>query len=99
MASLFLKESLLYRSRYFYIDTGRRSIVKTLTYRLFGSTATVAIVLAVTGSPGIAASAGMLDCLLKTIFYYVHERAWSHIDYGRLGAGPWEGHTHAADSR
>lgn len=66
------------------METHRRAIAKALSYRAFGATATGAVALALTGRPGIAISVGLLDCVLKIVFYYVHERVWSRLGYGRL---------------
>lgn len=83
MASLFLAETRVNRSRYLYMETRRRAFAKALSYRLFGATAAGAVVLALTGRLGVAVSVGLLDCVLKIILYYVHERIWSRFGYGR----------------
>lgn len=64
-------------------ETAARSLVKALSYRLSGSLTTVAIVAAVTGRFQLALGVGGLDLLAKLVVYYLHERAWNHLRFGR----------------
>lgn len=57
-------------------DSHLRSITKALTYRVVGTLATSAIAYLVTGSPQTAVAIGMIDPVVKTVVYYLHERAW-----------------------
>ena len=64
------------------IESTRRTIVKTLTWRVFATAITFAAVYTVTGAIGPAIGAGVADNVLKGVTYYFHERLWSHSKYG-----------------
>jgi len=61
----------------------KRSLLKAVTWRVAGSFATVLAVLALTKDISISLSAGTADMIVKIIAYYVHERVWDKIDFGR----------------
>ena len=61
----------------------RRTLVKTLTWRFSATLTTVAIVWAFTGRLDIAASVGGVEIVLKMLLYYLHERAWNMVSWGR----------------
>lgn len=63
-------------------DRWSRTLVKTLTYRIFMFLITAFVALAVTGSLAEAASIGVATNLLKTATYYGYERAWARIRWG-----------------
>ena len=58
-------------------------MVKAISYRFVGSLATALIFYVMTGKPGLALGAGLLDMVVKIGVYFVHERIWDHIHYGR----------------
>lgn len=57
----------------------KRSLLKTVTWRILATTDTLFIVLFVTREPLWAGSAALIDTVLKTLFYYLHERVWEHF--------------------
>lgn len=59
-----------------------RSILKAVSWRLFGSLATVAIVYSYTGKMNLAAEVGVFEPIAKIGVFYVHERFWSVISWG-----------------
>ncbi len=65
------------------METRTRSIVKALTWRTGGLVVTFAVVWVVTGQLRLAASVGLADTLVKLIAYYVHERCWLKIRFGK----------------
>lgn len=65
------------------MESNSRSLAKAFSYRILGSFATGALVYAFTGNLKISATAGILDSIVKIILYFVHERVWNHIPYGR----------------
>jgi uncharacterized membrane protein len=65
------------------VESHTRSIAKAVTYRLLGSLCTGLIAYILTGSRTIFLQAGALDIVLKIGAYFVHERLWDHIDFGR----------------
>ena len=64
-------------------DTTHRSLVKTVTWRVTGSTAAVLIAYGVTGSVAVSGTIGILHLIINTMLYYVHERIWTRIKWGR----------------
>ncbi len=63
-------------------DSTRRSIAKTVSYRVFASLLTALIAWALTGRFAVALQIGLLDGVTKLFGYYLHERAWTRIKYG-----------------
>ncbi|HAU38791.1 MAG TPA: hypothetical protein DCX07_13875 [Phycisphaerales bacterium] len=65
------------------MESHARSILKAMTWRVGGLLMTTAIAWMVTRRADIAASIGALDTAVKVLAYYVHERAWLKISFGR----------------
>ena len=65
------------------MESNARSIVKAVSYRLLGSSVTALILFVLTGKGGLSMIGGALDMVLKIGAYFVHERIWDHIDFGR----------------
>ena len=64
-------------------DTHIRSVVKAISFRIIASLITVILVLIFTGNLALAGAIGILDLILKIIIYYLHERVWDKIVWGR----------------
>jgi len=65
------------------VESNSRSVAKAVSYRCLGSLCTTAICLVLTGSVKLSLGAGALDVLVKLAAYFVHERVWNLIPYGR----------------
>jgi uncharacterized membrane protein len=65
------------------LDTHSRSFAKALSWRVTGTIDTLIISLVVTGSIKLAATIGLTEVVTKSLLYYLHERAWLKIPYGR----------------
>ena len=65
------------------MDSQSRSLAKSLSYRLFGSTFTALIIYLLTGNLKVSAGAGLLDSVIKVGLYFVHERIWERVPFGR----------------
>lgn len=65
------------------IDKPVRSILKTISWRITGSGATFLIAYVMTGSFAIAGLIGVTQLISNTILYYIHERIWNNINWGR----------------
>jgi uncharacterized membrane protein len=65
------------------IETSFRSIAKTVTWRITGSSATFLIAYAMTGNFAVAGVIGVTQMVSNTILYYIHERVWNRITWGR----------------
>ena len=65
------------------METKRRSLAKALTWRVIAWSITASVAYLFTGKAVFALSIGFADSLLKIFAYYMHERTWMSIDYGR----------------
>ncbi|MGB1013047.1 MAG: DUF2061 domain-containing protein [Nannocystaceae bacterium] len=65
------------------MESKRRSWTKALSWRLIAVTITSAVSYVVTDSAEFALSIGLADSLIKVFAYYLHERTWITIPYGR----------------
>ena len=65
------------------MEKHRRSIVKAATYRLFATSVVFGIALLYTGHLGSSVKIGLSAAVAKTALYYVWERLWSNIHWGR----------------
>ena len=63
-----------------------RSLAKAASWRLVGSLDTFTLSLIVTGSGRYALSIASVEALTKIGLYYLHERAWRRVRWGRLEA-------------
>ena len=66
------------------IDAPKRSIAKTLSWRVISLTIVFFVSLVVTKSATIAVSISAFDAIIKMAVYYLHERMWTHVRWGRL---------------
>jgi len=64
-------------------DLKRRSLFKSLSWRITATLVTVLLVFSFTGQIHIAFAAGLIEFMLKLFLYYIHERLWSRSDFGK----------------
>lgn len=64
------------------LDSRKRHIAKTFTWRIIGTLDTMTISWIITGNPLTGVKIGLAEVITKMIFYYLHERVWYHLDYG-----------------
>jgi len=65
------------------IETTARSIAKTVSWRVCGSGATFAISYAILGDFAISGTIAAIQLTFNTVLYFVHERVWNWITWGR----------------
>jgi len=70
------------------MESHSRSIAKAVSYRLLGSVSTAGIFYVLTGSAKLSFGAGAIDVFVKLAAYFVHERIWAHIPFGRAQKAP-----------
>lgn len=63
-------------------ETSTRSLVKTITWRIVGSSAVALISYVITGSLAAATSIGLSQVLISSVLYWLHERAWARVRWG-----------------
>ena len=61
-----------------------RSIAKALSWRLTGTLDTIIVSFFISGRISIALSIGFVELFTKLFLYYLHERAWNRISFGRV---------------
>lgn len=64
-------------------DSRIRSVFKALTWRVIATGTTMSLVYIGTGDVELMAHIGMADVVIKLFFYFVHERGWGRIPWGR----------------
>jgi uncharacterized membrane protein len=64
------------------MDLVKRSLVKTISWRITGSSATFLIAYIMTGNFAIAGIIGLTQMVSNTLLYFVHERIWNKISWG-----------------
>jgi uncharacterized membrane protein len=69
-------------------EAHRRSLLKSITWRLMASLDTFVISFIVTGRVGMAGSIAGAELATKLAFYYFHERIWAAVPWGRRPNDP-----------
>lgn len=59
-----------------------RTLIKTLSWRVIGSTATFLISYIVTGQLVVATGIAVAQMIVNTVLYYIHEIVWNKIKWG-----------------
>jgi len=63
--------------------TRKRSLAKTVLWRLICIVVSVITTLVFTGQWELAAAVGIIYNAITTVLYYFHERFWDHIKWGK----------------
>lgn len=61
----------------------KRSLAKTISWRIVGTIDTVLISWLITGTLALAFSIGAIELVSKMVLYFFHERTWNTIKWGR----------------
>jgi uncharacterized membrane protein len=72
------------------LELRRRSLVKSISWRIFAAIIPACVVLVMTGRADFAATVGLVDTTVKLGIYFLHERVWDRIPYGRVKAPDYE---------
>lgn len=64
------------------VTTKKRSMLKAISWRFIATITGALIVYFLTGEFEDAGKFIVLDVILKLLFYYGHERAWSVVEWG-----------------
>ena len=64
-------------------DSHLRALAKAASWRFGGAALTVAIAWVISGEARFAASMGAADVFVKFGCFYLHERVWDRINFGR----------------
>lgn len=72
-----------------YRETNIRSIAKGFSWRFFATSVTVVIVYIFFGRLDLAIAAGIIETISKVILYYVHEKIWQRVQWGKKKIEPF----------
>ncbi|WP_411030216.1 DUF2061 domain-containing protein [Spongiimicrobium sp. 3-5] len=61
----------------------KRSIAKSISWRVIGTLDTILISWIVTGTLSVAFSIGIVELFTKMALYFFHERLWNNIGWGK----------------
>ena len=65
-------------------EKGYRSIIKAASWRIVGTLDTMLISFIITGSVKFAISIGGVEVFTKMFLYFLHERLWNKISFGKI---------------
>ena len=65
------------------VETNRRSLIKTISWRITGSSATFLIAYLISGDLNVSGTIAVIQLTANTILYYIHERVWNKIKWGK----------------
>ena len=66
------------------MESHKRSIAKTISWRVVATIVTGVVTYLLTGRLDFAVTVGLADTLVKFFIYYAHERMWTRILYGKV---------------
>lgn len=72
------------QKRYLLMETHVRSIAKAVSWRIVATLTTMLLVYVFTGNLLVSGGVGLTELLSKLLIYYVHERVWNAIGFGRI---------------
>jgi len=62
-----------------------RSLLKSISWRIIATLTTTLLVYAFTQNFVISVGVGGIEFFLKIAIYYMHERIWNRVNFGRKG--------------
>jgi len=65
------------------IELKKRTLIKTMTWRVTASLTTFIIAWILTGDLLIGVSIGSIEAIAKIFLYYYHERIWNNINWAK----------------
>ncbi len=66
------------------MDTIVRSLVKTISWRLTGTFCTFLISFIILGDITTSSTIALIQLIFNTIMFYIHERIWNIIKWGKV---------------
>ena len=67
------------------MESTKRSLVKTISWRITGSLATFIISYLIIGNIAVSGTIALIQVTFNTILYFIHERIWNKISWGKIG--------------
>jgi len=84
---LYFFTRILMSQNIYFTDSNTRSILKGVSWRLFASIDTFLLSWIIFGNYIYAGSIALLEIFTKILMYYLHERLWNIIPFGRRADG------------
>jgi uncharacterized membrane protein len=72
------------------LETKKRGLFKSISWKLFGTLNVFVIVYLVTESSKLAITISLIEIVTKTILFLAHEKVWDGIEYGKIKDKPTE---------
>ncbi len=66
------------------MDSHGRTIMKALSWRVIATFVTFSVAWIITQELKFAAEIGLIDTFIKLGAYYLHERTWMRVSFGKL---------------
>jgi len=60
-----------------------RSVLKAFSWRIVATLTTILLVFVFSKDLALGTIVGVAELVVKTIIYYLHERAWNLTDFGK----------------
>jgi len=70
-------------------ETKFRSVLKSITWRFCATATTFSLVFLFTGKLDTAIKVGGIEVFLKMLIYFLHERVWGNVKFGRHEIQPF----------
>jgi len=67
-----------------------RSIAKAITWRAGGTVVTFVVAWIITGNLSLSAGISLVDTVIKIGAFYVHERIWNRLSFGKTKPPEYE---------
>jgi uncharacterized membrane protein len=64
-------------------ESNTRSLVKTVTWRLTGSSATFLVSYLISNNLSMSGTIAVIQLTANTVLYYLHERIWNKLNWGK----------------
>ncbi len=71
------------------IETKYRSLVKAISWRIVATATTTIIVFLLFKRIDLAIAAGIIESISKIFIYFIHERIWEKVNFGRKRVTPF----------
>jgi uncharacterized membrane protein len=64
-------------------DTTKRTVTKTMTWRVLGTASTFFVSYLVTGSWSVSSGIAIIQMVVNTVLYLAHEKVWNAVRWGK----------------
>lgn len=65
-------------------ENNKRSLAKAVSWRITGTVTTFFLSLFITNNAAIAGTIALSEVLTKVGLFYLHERGWNKINWGKI---------------